>query len=111
VSFKPFKEIRVDPNAPVIAKDINAVQSNIASFAQQFINRDNLDKVLLKDIQLNAGLNKVSHGLGRNIQGWSIVRPRNGYFMGYEDTIANRSPKLLIYIHSATSLLCDIEVF
>jgi len=111
MSFKPFKQIRVPPDQQPTDKNINDLQSNIAGAFSQILGKDNLDRVLLKDISLVPGLNKVPHTLGRPISGWEVCRPRRGYAWLWEDDINNQSPNLLNYIYSAASCLIDLEVF
>lgn len=111
MAFKPFRQIRVSPNQQPTDKNINDLQTNIASAIGQVLGKDNLDRIVLKDIALVPGLNKVPHTLGRPITGWSICRPRQGYAWLYEDAINNLSPNLLIYIYSAATCLIDLEVF
>ena len=111
MAFKPFRTIRVDANAQPTSKNINDLQLNIEQSISQVLGNDQLDSVIIKNIQLEPGLNKVSHTLSRNIQGWKVIRPRQGYALLWEDAVGNPSPNLLIYMYSAAACLIDLEVF
>ena len=111
MAFKQFRTIKVDANAQPTAKNINDLQYNVDKAISQVLGKDQLDSILVKDIVLLPGLNKVSHTLGRTIQGWKVVRPRQGYALLWEDVISNPSPNLLIYMYSAAACLIDLEVF
>lgn len=111
MAFHPFRQIRVPPNETPTDKNINDMQNNIAAAINQLLGKDQLDSTLIKNIQLQPGLNKVPHTLGRPISGWQVVRPRQGYAWLYEDAINNPSPKLLIYIYSAAACTIDLLVF
>lgn len=107
IAFKPFKQIKVPPGANPTAKDINDVQFNIGQALGQLLGKDQLDVAVVQNISLKSGLNKVSHTLGRNLNGWIVVRPRQGYAWLWEDIEGNPSPNLLAYIYSAAPCTVD----
>jgi hypothetical protein len=111
MAFHPFKKIRVAPGEPVTDKQINATQDNISEAISQLLGKDQLDSILLKNIVIVPGLNKIAHTLGRPIQGWHAVRPRQGYALLWEDAINNQSPNLYVYIYSAAACQVDLIVF
>lgn len=60
LSFKPFRKI------PTTDRDLNLIQSHIAD---SFSSLNTTPRVLLA-VALVAGVNLVSHGLGRNYVTW-----------------------------------------
>jgi len=111
MAFKPFKQIRIDESSAVSPKAFNDAQNNIAIALAQILGKDQLDSAMIKNVSLLPGLNKISHTLNRNIQGWHAIRPREGYAILWEDVVANKSPNLLVYIHSAAACVVDLLVF
>jgi hypothetical protein len=111
MAFAPFKKIRLTSDQDLTSKNINAMQDNIAQAFQQILGKDSLDEFVVKNLQLQPGLNKVAHMLGRKINGWTMTRPRNGYAFLYEDVDNNQSPNLLLYLHSVNQCTVDLKVF
>ncbi len=112
MSFKPFKQIKVPPNSEITEKQINAVQSNIAEALAQILGKDQLDSKILQNIQLNPGvINKVAHGLNRNLNGWIVIRNHGGYSLLTDMQDNNQSPHLLLYLTTPVFVMVDLLVF
>ena len=62
-----FRKIRVKD------KDLEQVQSNISNTIAPVLKSLIIDGVLVKDIALASGVNRVNHTLGRPPEGWIIV--------------------------------------
>jgi hypothetical protein len=62
-----FRKIRVKD------KDLEQVQSNISNTIAPVLKSLIVDGVLVKDIVLASGVNRVNHTLGRPPEGWIIV--------------------------------------
>lgn len=55
--------------------ELNRVYQNVSKFAQQFVGNPLLEGLVIKDLTvLSASGLTVSHGLGRDIQGWVVIR-------------------------------------
>ena len=54
-------------------KDLEQVQSNISNTIAPVLKSLVVDGVLVKDIVLASGVNRVNHTLGRLPEGWIIV--------------------------------------
>lgn len=64
-----FKRLNVDDY------NLTQIQNNIEEFSRPITNSEVIDGVLLEDISLvSASTTSVPHKLGRNIQGWIVVR-------------------------------------
>lgn len=111
MAFKQTKLLKLDPSATVTPKVVNDLQFNLNQAISQVLGKDSLDVTLLQNQVLVPGLNKVAHTLGRNIQGWYPVRPRQGYALLWEDAINNPTTNLLVYIYSAVNCTVDLIVF
>lgn len=111
MSFKPFTKIRLASDADLTTKNINAFQDNVAQALSQLLGNDVLDSQVIKNINLQPGLNKVSHMLGRHINGYIPVRCHGGFPLIYDVQDTNPSPHLLLYIMSATNITLDLLVF
>ena len=106
MAFKQYRKIRVPPDGEVTSKHINDVQDNVGEAIGQLLGKDALDVVLLKGIKLEPGItNKVSHTLGRTLDGWMVVRNHGGYAILTDLQDTNPSPDLLLYLTTQLFLL------
>lgn len=112
MAFKPFKKIKVGPNDAPTAKNINNFQDNVEDVIKQIVGRDELDQHLVKNVVLLAGvINPVPHQLGRNLNGWFVVRTHGSYNQVYDNQDINPSPNLLLYLLTPINVTVDIVVF
>src|SRR5271165_7059301 len=65
---------------------------------------------VLKKVQLYSGSNTVNHLLGRDLQGWAIVRQRSLANI-YDTQDSNQTPQLTLLLTSSAKVLVDILVF
>lgn len=65
--LKAFRKIRVKE------QQLDDVQTNIANTLSPVLKSLIIDGVLVKDIELANGVNRVNHTLGRLPEGWIIV--------------------------------------
>lgn len=65
--LKAFRKIRVSDQV------LDSVQTNIANSLTPVLKSLIIDGVLVKDIELANGVNRVNHTLGRLPEGWIIV--------------------------------------
>lgn len=65
---------------------------------------------ILKKISLVNGANVINHLLGRNLQGWFLVRQR-GPAAIYDLQDLNQQPNLTLILHSDANVVVDIFVF
>ena len=111
MAFKPFKKIKVPPDEEITSKHINAVQDNVSQAIGQLLGKDVLDLKLLKNVTLLPGIiNKVSHGLGRKIDGWLPVG-NGGYAFITDKQDSNKSPELLLYLTTPALVTVNLIVF
>lgn len=65
---------------------------------------------ILSNVQLKVGSNVINHGLGRTLQGWSLVRQRAAASI-YDNQDNNQTPALTLVLVSSAAVSVDLEVF
>lgn len=88
-----------------------AMQTTWASQLNPLIQNPVLQTNLLTSITLRSGTNVINHGLGRKLQGWYIVRMRNGAAATYDTQDSNPSPTLTLNLNSSANVVVDLVVF
>lgn len=66
--------------------------------------------ILLKNVKLVTGSNSINTTLGRNLQGWSIVRQRSAGTV-YDNQDNNPKPNLTLLLISSADMTIDLQVF
>jgi hypothetical protein len=65
---------------------------------------------ILSNVSLVAGSNTINHGLGKNLQGWRIVRQRSAASV-YDNQDNNSKPDLTLILVSSAAVVVNLEVF
>lgn len=68
------------------------------------------NSIILKNVQLAIGTNTINHKLGRNLQGWFIVRKRGSADI-YDTQDSNQMPNLTLTLVSDAIVTVDLAVF
>ena len=66
--------------------------------------------LLLKQVTLASGDNVVNHLLGRELQGWMLVRQRSAADI-YDLQDDNKRPALTLLLNSSAPVVVDLWVF
>jgi hypothetical protein len=90
--------------------DLMLMQTRWASVLNVLLNNASLQSNILKDVKLIAGNNSINHGLGRNLQGWRVVRI-NGVASLYDLQAQNAAPNLTLILNSSAPVTVNLEVF
>lgn len=90
--------------------DLATVQRNLVRVLQPVFNTPTLGGNLLTGQTLFVGANSINHGLGRNLNGWQIVRQRAQADI-WDSQDANKTPNLTLALNSSAAVVCDIYVF
>lgn len=69
-----------------------------------------LDHLIVENVALSSGANRVSHGLGRPLLGWTICRLR-GAATVYDQQDTNKSPELFLDLQASAPVLADFLVW
>lgn len=91
-------------------KNIQLLQNSWSSVLNPALQKEVLNSLVLKNIQLVSGNNTVNHLLGRTLQGWTLVRQR-GSATVYDVQDTNPRPELTLILNASTSVSVDILVF
>lgn len=86
------------------------MQSSWASEINPIIARQQNQSIILKNISLASGTTTINHRLGRELQGWKIVRQRSAANI-YDDQDHNEMPSLTLRLVSNANVIVDLEVF
>jgi hypothetical protein len=90
--------------------DLATVQRNLVRTLQPIFNTPILGGNLLTGQTLSVGANSINHGLGRNLNGWQIVRQRaQANIWDSQDT--NKTPQLTLDLNSSAAVVVDIYCF
>jgi len=90
---------------------VNRLQDNLSQALDPITSNPLLDRRVLTVQSLVTGsTNYVAHGLGRPLQGWSIVRQR-GSASVYDAQDSNPNPSLTLALVTSGNVVVDIEVF
>lgn len=89
---------------------ISQLQNNIVPPLNKLIAMPLNQGVILKSISLASGANQIPHGLGRALQGWSIVRQRSLASI-YDTQDSNTLPSSNLNLVSSAAVTVDIYVF
>ncbi len=91
-------------------RNLNQIQQNITQAVNPLLaNPANLG-ALVTGVKLVIGSNAIGHGLGRALQGWSIVRQR-GVASVYDTQDSNSAPTKTLLLTSSAVVTVDIYVF
>ncbi len=86
-------------------------QTRWAQELNEFIDNPSNNVSILKNIQLISGDNTINHLLGRNLQGWRVIRYQDSWAQLYDKQNANASPNLTLVLNASADVLIDLEVF
>lgn len=89
---------------------LTQTQSQWASQLDPIIANPTTNPGILKSISLATGSNAVNHLLGRNLQGWKIIRQRAAASI-YDTQDSNPTPQLTLVLVSTAPVVIDLEVF
>ena len=96
---------------PIIrSDDLVQLQTKWANILEPALSLPLLSGLILKNVKLSTGQNTIPHKLGRNLQGWFIVRQRAAAAV-YDEQDTNQLPGLNLVLHSSAAVEVDILVF
>lgn len=91
-------------------KDLMLMQTAWSSQLNPIVTMPQSSGVLLKQVSLKAGDNTIDHRLGRNLQGWQLVRIRAAATI-YDKQDTNKLPSRTLILNSSAPVVVDIFVF
>lgn len=94
---------------------INQLQSNIGLVVNPLQEIPLNQGVLIQNVSLTSGANRIPHGLGRPLIGWFVTRMRTVFRQIYDTDDAVVSPpndtSLYLYLNSSGTVVCDLFIF
>jgi len=92
------------------SREINQLQQFIAQALNPILTNPQTQGTLTTKVQLLIGSNVVNHGLGKPLQGWSIVRKRSAAGI-YDNQDSNPNPSLTLILVSDAVVSIDLYCF
>lgn len=90
--------------------EFQLMQTAWAEQLDPLIRRPPNNSSILKNVALVTGANVINHGLGRPLQGWTIIRQRAGATV-YDTQDSNTMPALTLQLVASAPVTVDLEVF
>jgi hypothetical protein len=87
----------------------NLIQDNLANAIDSIISNPITDSIILRDVSLSSGLNKIDHKMNRTLLGWVIVRI-NAAATVFEN-LANPLPDKRIWLDASANCKVDLLLF
>lgn len=102
------------PQLPQFQSDnasFTMMQNTWATQLNPLLNNPIVNGVILKNISLAIGDNNINHTLGRNLQGWVLVRQRAVFAQVFDKQDTNPMPSKTLVLNSNAVAVVDILVF
>lgn len=91
-------------------RNVNQLQQNVTQAVNPVLKNPIVFGTILTNVQLTAGTNTISHGLGRTLQGWFEVRKRADASI-YDNQDSNGSPAQTLILVSDVAVSINLYVF
>lgn len=91
--------------------DWDMAQNRWATIIEPFLDRPANNSNILKNIDIQIGVNIINHKLGRKLQGWQVTRMRNAFAQLYDEQDTNAFPNRTLILFSSAVTNIDLEVF
>jgi hypothetical protein len=98
------------PSFQTSFKPLALMQTAWQAILNPLLRNPSLSSRIITRVELSTGANQISHGLGRKLQGWRIVRQRSAASI-YDDQDNNPRSDLTLSLVSSAPTVCDLEVF
>lgn len=92
-------------------KEFSLMQTSWASMIDPVLAMPIAGGLILKNVPIIVGSNKINHLLGRKLQGWFPVRWRNSWAQIYDTQDQNQMPSLTLALTSSGVVNIDLFVF
>ena len=86
------------------------LQNKWAAILNPIIANPATNASILKNVQLLTGLNTIPHLLGKELQGWVVVRQRAAANI-YDTQDTNQMPRLTLLLNASAPVTVDLMVF
>lgn len=103
--------IRAIPNQQTNDRNLGSAQQYLSQALSPLLRNPLTNGSILSSVSLTTGDNTIPHGLGRALQGWSIVRMRANFSQIYDKQDTNSSPQNNLILNASADVVADIYVF
>lgn len=86
------------------------LQTNWSQKIDPVLRLPTVNGLLLKNVRLAVGVNTIDHKLGRNLQGWQVVRQRAAASI-FDQQDSNQRQALTLVLNSSAIVTVDLFVF
>ena len=97
----------------LVSDDVNLtrVQDNVKLVLDQVVSKEMLDGIIIKTVYLrSAGANTINHGLGRELQGWQIIR-KDANANVWDSQGSNNIPDKTLVLNCSADVIISLWVF
>ena len=92
-------------------KSFALLQTQWAKFIDPILSLPMVQQNTLKNVVLTSGTtNRINHGLGRELQGWFIIRLRASATV-YDTQDSNQTPQYTLQLVTSANVTVDLVVF
>lgn len=107
---KPTDNVEDLIQQKMVARNLDQIQDNVENALAPIFSKEIVNGILLTDIRLIVGTNKIDHGLGRDLRGWIIVG-RNSAGTVYDLQAANKLKSTLLVLQSDSFMTINLWCF
>lgn len=101
---------RAIPNQQTNDRNLGFAQGGLQQALGPLLKNPLTNGIILEGVALTTGSNTISHGLGRNLQGWFTVRVRSSAtFYDTQDT--NTTPQNTLVLVASADVVVNLYVY
>lgn len=105
-----FKRLVLNPRESVVGFHLTQVQDNISLSLLQIQNSEFQNGVFVEVSLLSASDNVVNHGLGRVVQGWTVIR-KDARADVWDSSATNNFPDKQIILSASANVKVKLYLF
>ncbi len=91
-------------------RELSLMQSRWKSLIDPILRNPSNGGLILSNVILAIGTNRINHNLGQKLQGWKLVRKRAAASI-YDVQDVNQTPQFTLNLVSDAIVSVDLEVF
>jgi hypothetical protein len=88
---------------------LNRIQDGLHQTVNSLLDKPEMHSGTLVRVALKAGTNDISHGLGRELQGWRVIRQRSAGTV-HDEQDSNPTPNKTLTLNASAPMVVDLLV-
>jgi hypothetical protein len=104
-----FQQIQKLVRVQTDNRELNQIQEQLHKTVNGLLDHPEVHSLVIKNVQLQAGANDISHNLGRELQGWRIVRQRAAGTV-HDNQDSNPNPSKTLTLNASHAMSVDLIV-